>query len=58
MLTTYDRILRMKRLQAKLEREAPRDQECVAGALVALTIKRAQERRQAVKDSCRGMEGQ
>lgn len=46
MLTTYDRILRMKRLQAKLEREAPKDQECVAGALVALTIKRAQERRQ------------
>jgi hypothetical protein len=44
MLTTYDRILRMKRLQAKLEREAPRDQECVTGALVALTMKRAQER--------------
>lgn len=43
MLTTYDRILRMKRTQARLERELPRDEECIPGAVVALTIKRAKE---------------
>ena len=47
MLTTYTRImsdLRLKRLEAKLERPAPADQECVPGAVVALTITRASER--------------
>lgn len=36
----------IKLLQSRLERRAPRDQECVPGMVVALTVKRAGERAQ------------
>ena len=49
--STHLSDLALKYLQAKYERQAPRDQECVKGFIpgmvVALTYKRAQERRHA-----------
>ena len=45
--STHLSDLALKYLQAKYERQAPRDQECVPGMVVALTYKRAQERRHA-----------
>ena len=46
MLSSYDRYMRdfrAKRLQAKLERPAPADNETVPSVLVALTVTRARK---------------
>jgi hypothetical protein len=45
MLTTYDRIMRQKRMEARLQRDEPCDErEVIPSAIVALVIKRAVER--------------
>jgi len=58
MLTTYDRVMRLYRLEAKLAyRETDRRPQSEVLSWTRDRSQEAQARRQAVKDSVRDMEG-
>jgi len=58
MLTTYDRVMRLYRLEAKLAyRESDRRDQQDVLSWTRDRSRDAQQKRQAVKDSVRNMEG-
>ena len=58
MLTTYDRVMRLYRLEAKLAyRESDRRDQAEVLSWTRDRSQDAQQKRQAVKNSLRNMEG-